>query len=164
MKLGFTGTRDGLTPKQREMLDKLLAQLHDVEEAHHGDCVGGDETFHDLVRKHHPQCVIYAHPPNETNYRAYTKPDHLLPEKGYLDRDDDIAKACDRLIACPRTHYETQRSGTWATVRRARKYSKGVTTITPDGAMAHESRMCAAGSCRIVGGRCRGCGVAMTPA
>lgn len=50
-----------------------------------------------------------------------------------LERNHRIVDACDVLIACPKDAQEQLRSGTWATVRYARKQGKRVIVITPDG-------------------------------
>lgn len=50
-----------------------------------------------------------------------------MPEKPYLKRNDDIIKNSQILIACPidKTK-EILRSGTWSTIRKARKLDKNV--------------------------------------
>ena len=58
----------------------------------------------------------------------------IRPEKDYLLRDWDIAEACTELLAAPATFAEVSRgSGTWATVRYARKLHRPVTIVFPDG-------------------------------
>ena len=52
MILGFTGTREGLTDKQKILLMTevlFLQRQFGIEEAHHGACAGADHQFHDLV-------------------------------------------------------------------------------------------------------------------
>lgn len=49
---------------------------------------------------------------------------------GYMKRNDALIENCDMLLAFPRTSVEEQRSGTWATIRRARTAAKGI-VITP---------------------------------
>ena len=43
-----------------------------------------------------------------------------------LDRNQAMIDNCDVLIACPRTHREVDRSGTWATVRRGRRADRTI--------------------------------------
>ena len=50
MKIGYTGSRAGMSKDQLEAVETLLASLADVEEVHHGDCLGGDAEF-DLICK-----------------------------------------------------------------------------------------------------------------
>lgn len=54
-----------------------------------------------------------------------------------LVRDENIAMDCSRMIACPAgPEASYPRSGTWATIRRARKWGKPVTIIWPDGSIS----------------------------
>ena len=55
---------------------------------------------------------------------ANGEPDVVLVEGGYMARNDETIRRSDVLIAFPETPHEETRSGTWATVRRARK--KGI--------------------------------------
>jgi hypothetical protein len=136
--LGFTGTRDGLTDKQKMALMKevLLDHEHEgIEEAHHGACVGADHQFHDLlvwlIGKHR----LILHPP--TNQSMMPVLLMRWPEAQrkkplpYLERNKAIVRTCDRLIACPAQADEIQRSGTWATVRYARIMGRKITLLTP---------------------------------
>jgi len=46
-----------------------------------------------------------------------------MPEKTYLERNLDIVKNSSLLIACPiNKNKEELRSGTWSTIRKARKH------------------------------------------
>lgn len=53
--------------------------------------------------------------------------------KGLLRRDDILAVNCSHLLAFPRTDREEKRSGTWATIRRARKLGRGIKVVPLDG-------------------------------
>lgn len=63
---------------------------------------------------------------NETELRKQaTGFVEFVPIEGsYMDRNDALVAACDLLLAYPRTDREQLRSGTWATIRRARKARK----------------------------------------
>lgn len=50
-----------------------------------------------------------------------------------LERNRDVVDASDVLLACPGGMAEEQRSGTWATIRYARKAGKPVVIVWPDG-------------------------------
>jgi len=136
MKIGFTGTRKGMTDEQKEEISWMLqAQLGlaraitgKVDEVHHGDCVGADSDFHDLASGYD----IVVHPPSVDKYRAFREGSEILPPKSYLQRNMDIVDSCDILIAAPEGE-EQQRSGTWATVRYARKRNKSIFIVSPDG-------------------------------
>jgi predicted Rossmann fold nucleotide-binding protein DprA/Smf involved in DNA uptake len=55
------------------------------------------------------------------------------PEKPYLARNRDIVLETIALIAAPAEPLEQIRSGTWSTVRFAKKQGKTVILILPDG-------------------------------
>jgi hypothetical protein len=59
--------------------------------------------------------------------------DDLAAPMPPLARDLLIVKSCDRLLACPGTMTEIIRSGTWATVRMARKAGRPITIVLPAG-------------------------------
>ncbi len=50
MKVGFTGTRKGMTEFQKTEVRRLLTEyMHGRDmEAHHGDCIGADTDFHNI--------------------------------------------------------------------------------------------------------------------
>jgi hypothetical protein len=131
--LGFTGTRDGMTDVQRERVAEFL-RTERPSVVHHGDCIGADSQFHDSVLLLPQPAKIEAHPCNLTRFRAYRKADVVHPVKIPKDRNRDIARACDLLIAAPKLPpAESPRSGTWQTVRTALSYNKPVAVIWPDG-------------------------------
>lgn len=134
--LGFTGTRKGMTRAQR------LGVLHAVEhstcsEVHHGDCIGADAEFHDLVSRMALGVTIVIHPSNCETMRAFKGEGEfdtlILPPKPPLERNRDIVGACDLLLAAPFGLTEAQRSGTWATIRYARSLKKPMMIVYPDG-------------------------------
>ena len=131
MRIGFTGTQKGMTRAQRSVLTSLLI-IHDGE-FHHGDCVGADAQAHDYAKGFGYTTVI--HPPIKPAKRAFKDGDHVLPHKDYLDRNKDIVRAADMLIAAPAQMRDELRSGTWSTVRYARKLGRVVHVILPDGTL-----------------------------
>lgn len=50
----------------------------------------------------------------------------LLLGKGYMERNDELVARCTDLVAFPKTGTEQTRSGTWSTVRRARKAGRTI--------------------------------------
>jgi hypothetical protein len=138
MKLGFTGTRDGMTAAQR---DAFAARIVAPDEFHHGCCVGADEQAAQIV--FNADCPrIVGHPPtgtallSEFSLGFNTENHDPLP---YLVRNKRIVDACDVLMACPKGP-EEQRSGTWSTVRYARRQGKTVVIFWPDGTVSTEER------------------------
>lgn len=122
MKIGFTGNRKGLNEKQKqEILNYFNEQK--VIEVHHGDCIGCDSDFHDLISKNFPEINIVIHPPDNDKMRAFKTSDNICKTKTYLKRNHDIVDNSDTLIGCP-SGQEIIRSGTWATIRYAKKNNK----------------------------------------
>jgi hypothetical protein len=107
-------------------------------ELHHGDCIGGDAAADEIARQYGIRRVI--HPPENPSKRARCAGEVILPEKAYLDRNHDIVDVSDVLVACPKGMMEEQRSGTWATVRYARKLGRKVMILFPDGSVVTETR------------------------
>jgi hypothetical protein len=130
--IGFTGTQLGLTMPQQWLLEAWLGPRADkIVEFHHGDCVGADELAHQIAQR--AGIKVFVHPPVIETKRAFCAgAEHVYPQKPYLDRNHDIVDACTGLIACPFELEEQVRSGTWATVRYARKRGKPVRLIMPD--------------------------------
>ena len=135
MIVGFTGTQHGLTKSQLFRLMKILSKLkeHGMTEFHHEDCVGADERAHAVVLSLEAEADIIIHPPDDSSKRAFCDGDHIWDEKPYLDRKQDIVDACSVLVACPQGREEELRSGTWATVRMARKAGRNIWFVFPDG-------------------------------
>ena len=133
MKIGFTGSHKGMSASQAHGFSLLLISQGGKDmEFHHGDCVGADETADQLVRGYWAEGKLVIHPPIKgENWARCGEPRHgkyegtleveVRPQKDYLSRDRDIVNACDFLIACPLSLVEVNRSGTWYTIRYARK-------------------------------------------
>ena len=138
IQLGFTGTRHGMTDAQGQALETLLASFTNVQGFHHGDCRGADAQAHALARTH--GWAITLHPPIMSGCRAFC-PGSTTTRAAlhFLDRNHAIVRAADILIATPATVKEEERgSGTWATVRFARKQHKPIYIIYPDGQVVRE--------------------------
>jgi hypothetical protein len=144
MRIGFTGTRKGMTDAQFETFEKLLSKfLNDGPSVfHHGQCVGADceaaAIAHDLGY------YVIAHPgyydknPSWMGSRgAFDQNDEVLSEKPFLVRDHDIVDASEILIGTPGQVTEQRRSGTWATIRYGKK-TEFVIIIYPDGSVIVE--------------------------
>lgn len=136
MRVGFTGTQHGMTYEQRRVVRDEITVLLPAE-ADHGLCVGSDAEFHDLLRELSPLTEIIGHPPTDTRKMAKRQCDRLWIAKPYLVRNRDIVDASDRLIATPQGPEEL-RSGTWSTVRYARKRHKPRLIVWPDGSFVRE--------------------------
>jgi len=146
--VGFTGSRAGLTDAQKNTVAQLLKWIK-PDEVHHGECVGADANFHEIVRGVLPQCHIIGHPPLMVTYHASLKGYYREEKrKGYLKRDNDIVDACDILIGCPkigrtfqvveRTALNPYRGGAWYTINYAQKVGKEIVIVKPDGSIERQ--------------------------
>jgi hypothetical protein len=134
--LGFTGTREGLTERQTIALEELLTdriERHKFRFLHHGVCIGGDAKAHRIGRA--TGFLMILHPPLDARFMAdiLDGPDITwLEPADYLQRNRAIVDATGELVAAPagpeRTH-----SGTWSTIRYARRQRRPVTVLWPDG-------------------------------
>ena len=100
---------------------------------HHGDCVGADEEFHTLVRLFFPTVPVLIHPPTVDTHRAFCEGGSILPAAPYLKRNRNIVDLSTWMIAVPGERTEQLRSGTWSTIRYARKEGKPMLIIYPNG-------------------------------
>lgn len=137
MIVGFIGTRRGMNDRQKTVILDIL-RCEEFDEYHHGDCVGCDKMFHELVvavlrRKNlYPKDFIFIHPPTNFKIRAYCEDGTIYTALPYLERNRSIVDVCDLLIATP-DKYESlnkARSSTWFTIRYAKKQEKDIIIIT----------------------------------
>ena len=127
---GFTGTQIGATPIQIERILTLLEE-EDVTHLHHGDCIGADAQAHAAAQSLGVKVIL--HPPTVTTKRAWCKNAvEVRRAFPYLERNHHIVDASTTLIATP-SGPEELRSGTWATIRYARRMKTRCLVITPDG-------------------------------
>ena len=114
----FTGTQAGMSLGQRIVFALSLRYLA-VSELHVGDCIGADADATGIAQKLGVPTI--CHPPVNPAKRAFTEGHQLvLPAKPYLERNRDMVDAAGVLIATPRGP-EDRRSGTWYTIRYARR-------------------------------------------
>lgn len=130
MIVGFTGTQQGMTEAQRVQFTDFMTKVATTGEFHHGDCIGADAQAHEIVRE--LGWTVYLHPPTDPKKRANKVGDWWARPKPYLDRNHNIVDMCEMLVACPKGPEEI-RSGTWSTVRYARKTSRLCMILWPNG-------------------------------
>lgn len=133
MRLGFTGTQEGMTDWQAQFVFNEMMDLGPTE-AHHGLCIGADAQFHDMLG--YSQAQVHGHPPINTSKIAECDCDVLYTARDYLDRNRDIVDATEWLIAAPKG--PEGRGGTWYTVRYARRIGRPVTIVMPDASIIRE--------------------------
>lgn len=129
MIVGFTGSRLGTTADQRRV---LMSELHRLgaTELHHGDCQGADKHAHVIGRQ--LGLHIVGHPPKGNGLRAFTQCDEWREPAEFMVRNRTIVVVTQMLIATP-DGPERLRSGTWATVRHARRMQRPWIVISPLG-------------------------------
>lgn len=128
LSVGITATHYGATSMQLEELRKILSKFKIM---HHGDCIGGDEDAHNIAAELGMHIVI--HPPINPAFRANCQGNEIRDKRDYIARNHDIVDETEELIAMPATNTEELRSGTWATIRYARRIGRKVTIIWPNG-------------------------------
>src|SRR5688572_10660246 len=139
MRVGFTGTRDGMTQAQKEQVHDLLVTL-EATWLHHGDCVGADAEAHAIARAH--GCRIYLHPPADPKLRAFCDFDESSHPKPYLVRNRDIVYCASFLIGTPGRRGK-QTGGTWYTIGHADDQGRQLVIVYPSGKL--EWRNCDGG-------------------
>lgn len=145
MKIGFTGTREGMTTKQAKQVRRYLKEFDKrgkgVEEFHHGGCLGADTGAHKLAQRDLAHTPIYVHPSTIVTWQAKLKMrpglDVRYDPQHPLYRNRSIVDRTDTLLATPKGP-EVQRSGTWATVRYARGAHRKIWIFEPDGEVHHD--------------------------
>jgi|ERR1044072_1806368 hypothetical protein len=132
MIVGFTGTRFGMNYFQYGAVSALLG-LPDITEFRHGCCQGSDEQAHKIADYY--DIPIIGHPPDKTDFtsKQYLNYKALRTPKPYLERNHDIVDASDTMIATPKENEEVLRSGTWATIRYAKKTNTFLYLVLPIG-------------------------------
>ena len=130
MKIGFTGTQTGMTEAQKNIIKKIL-QTFNVAEIHSGDCIGADADFYDIAFFLNLRCI--GHIPNNDSKRAFKQYNEICEPKPYLVRNWDIVNGSDLLLATPKENEEQLRSGTWTTIRNAKKIGLPLIIVFPEG-------------------------------
>jgi hypothetical protein len=127
MKVGVTGSR---FPRPDDYVARLRCHLVSLgaTELHHGDCTGWDKQAHDLAVSMGIKTV--AHPPSNPSMRAWCKADIVMPEDDYLARNRRIVDAVAFMVAAP-DKPACNRSGTWSTVRYAKRRGVNGVVLTP---------------------------------
>lgn len=146
MNIGFTGTREGMTEDQLERFSILIHEslggyAKDGLTLYHGMCKGADEQAH----YNFMLCInwgVIGFPSNVPNTQMNRRPiavkfdnwdgfSKVYKPQDPLERNKLIVEHCDVLIATPKSRQEERRSGTWSTIRYARKLKKPVYIIWP---------------------------------
>lgn len=137
MIFGFTGTRKGMTPRQAATV-KYLFTHGGVTILHHGGERHADAQAHQLALELGVSVRVHPGPAFDIA-KDCLGADLVYETRPNLARNGDIAiMGVDGLIAAPHEFAEVLRSGTWSTVRRARKLKRRVWLAFPDGTIREE--------------------------
>ena len=134
MTVGFTGTRSGMSDKQKlEVIEYLtdIVEFNKIDNVLHGGCIGADQDFHDMcvgvIREVYPG--YSAKDKDSLVYRGTFKGADIVHEpQTHFKRNRDIVDRCDILIATP--YNDVRRGGTWYTIDYAKKIGKPVIILT----------------------------------
>lgn len=147
MKIGFTGTRSGMTPEQITSVAQIFDNYLCIE-LHHGACVGADQDAVAILKDDDYAYYIIAHPGISAGSRTGENP-HLSQRalklscevretKTHFTRNRDIVNETDLLIACPPCEPMPDSGGTAYTVNYAKKCGKPFVIVYPSGATQQE--------------------------
>lgn len=145
VRIGFTGTRKGMTGHQRSAFYNFLCEIPDaIASFHHGDCIGADDDAANIADELRFEdelgsWKIICHPPADEKLRANNPhANQTRKPKTHFARNRDIVDETNFLIACPQyidPITPGTKGGTAYTVNYARKRGKQVVIIRPDGSI-----------------------------
>jgi hypothetical protein len=158
MRVGFTGTRRGMTEAQvMAMHTEVLGRRVRPSVWLHGGCVGADEDSVVAVRLW--QAPLEEPPPAPVRVvalpgrsasgpathdlqseAAIRSSDEVRAVDTHFARNRRIVEECEVLVACPATMAEAASGGTWYTVNQARRAGRRVIIVWPDGSVTEEAR------------------------
>jgi hypothetical protein len=130
MKVGVTGTREGMDQTQRLQVQQFLAQFPAGTELHHGDCLGVDVQVAAIAQE--LGFRIVCHPPQLSDQQGFFGGDEIREPLGYLHRDRNIVDQTDTLIVVPLQDQWQPKGGTWYTHDYAIRAGKPVTIFYPN--------------------------------
>ena len=128
-EIGFTGTQEPSPARYKSLEEwflKAREQYGNQVTLHHGDCIGADYSAHELAKM--LGWLVVIHPALDERKRAFcTGAVAYRAAHPYLIRNQHIVDGTDFLVALPKNpKVEQLRSGTWATIRYARRCGKRV--------------------------------------
>lgn len=141
-RMGFTGTRKGMTEPQKRIVRVIMQVFFVKHKSLHinGLCYGADRDA--LLIAHEIGYLIDGHP--STIEMSVQKDLFGLLHNLYAPRDPmlrncDIVRGSDRMIATPGGMNEEVRSGTWHAIRQTRGAIKPLYIVWPDGKLTVEN-------------------------
>jgi len=101
-----------------------------------GDCIGADKDSGDVWIELGGK--LHLRPPDIAAKRAFQRGEAIDRPLPYLERNKVIVRSSRAMVATPKGAEEL-RSGTWSTVRFARKLELPILIIYPDGECVFEN-------------------------
>jgi len=136
MIISFTGTASGMNATQMTNVINLInKQKPKITKCVHGDCVGADTDFHNIVTKLGLGDLIEIHPCTIHNKRGYNHAPKVYDAIGPLDRNKIMVQRAHLVVGTPGTDTEIIRSGTWHSIRYAKKLGRPLLVLYPSGAI-----------------------------
>jgi len=123
------------------VIKKLLKQAYNPYIPHHhglhGDCIGADADFNTV-------CIslnlkTWIRPCTLKDLRAYCDGEVIADPVKPMKRNQAIVTQSTVMVACPPNDKELKRSGTWATIRMARRAKKPLYILFPGGKIQIEN-------------------------
>ncbi len=117
--VGFTGTRSGMSAKQKREVLEELENLKPISKILHGGCKGADIDFHNMCEFTFRE-VLPGHSAKTgecDDAGGYSGANEIHESQTYFKRNRDIVDQCDILIATP--YNNNQNGGTWYTINYA---------------------------------------------
>jgi hypothetical protein len=139
--LVFSGRRDDLSDSQKIMVVNFI-RLIKFKCAFHGDCIGADGQFHDLVRENRKKAWIEVYPSPYEAMRAFKEGDLTHEAMKAAERDKYMINQGEILLAAPPTK-QPVKSGTWANISFAETCEtiQKIIVIAPDGQFCVRERL-----------------------
>lgn len=139
-----TGTRAGMSSRQRKTTNRLIYGWN-PSLMHNGACEGADRQFFDMATAIATYIELWPSSPEQDRWARMQET--AFPElvsivyalQPPLVRNRAMVRKGKALIATPATLGEALRSGTWATIRYARKLNRPIVIIEPAGGVRYEN-------------------------
>ena len=134
MRIGFIGTRMGMTAAQLKRVNEAVDRL-DMCKALIGDRVGADVQFASLAYARLPATAVDCFPIASDPHRAELVRDGTTVREpsGEFEAYRQIISEADTLIIAPREMVEQQPRGTWYSAVEAGRVGKRTIVVLPDG-------------------------------
>lgn len=152
MIIGLTGTQKGMVQYQKDMTLEVF-RLKSISEYACGDCIGSDKDGA-IIAFEYGIKIFTLFPPTDFRKRAFLFNEEKIlnhdngqfrpirfkdtdiqvrwmPRRPYLERNKLLVDYSAWMIATPKEHRLTMRSGTWATIRYIWRTKKDHTIIPP---------------------------------